>query len=89
MAALLIPTSAPAQPLWLDRDKVVEQLGRDYAEQPTAMGLASNGGVLELFTAAGGATWTLVLTMPNGLSVLLAAGEGWVDLPIKINGNPL
>ncbi len=87
VAALLSPTPAPGQPLWLDRDKVVEKLGRDYAEQPTAMGLASNGGVIELFTAADGATWTLVLTMPNGSSRLIAAGEGWEE--IKINGKPL
>ncbi len=67
---------------------MVEKLGRDYAERPTAMGLASNGGVLELFTAAGGATWTLVLTMPNGSSRLIAAGEGWVDLPTTSTPRP-
>ncbi len=89
MAALLIPISAAAQTLWLDRDKVVEKLGRDYAEQPTAMGLASNGGIIELFAAPDGATWTLVLTMPNGSSRMVAAGEGWTDLPLEINGKPL
>ena len=87
MAALLIPTSARGQSQWLDRAEVVGKLGRDYAEQPTAMGLASNGGVIELFTSSDGATWTLVLTMPNGSSRLIAAGEGWEE--IKINGNPL
>ncbi len=89
VAALLIPTSARGQSQWLDRDEVVGKLARDHAEQPTAMGLASNGGIIELFTSPLGATWTLVLTMPNGSSRLIAAGEGWFDVPIKIKGKPL
>ena len=68
---------------------MVGKLARDYAEHPTGMGLASNGGIIELFTAPDGATWTLVLTMPNGSSRMVAAGEGWTDVPIKINGKPL
>ena len=92
MAALVITgctTPARGQSQWLDRAEVVEKLGAKYGEQPTAMGLASNGGIIELFTSPLGATWTLVLTMPNGSSRLVAAGEGWVDVPIKINGKPL
>ena len=53
------------------------------------MGLASNGGVVELFTASDGATWTLVLTMPNGLSRLVAAGESWGRLPVTIKGDSM
>ena len=87
-AALLIPTSAAAQTLWLDRDKVVEQLGHDYAEQAIAMGVASNGGIIELFTAPGGATWTLVLTMPNGMSAIMITGQGWDSIPSRVIGPP-
>ena len=89
LAALLIPAPALGQSPWVTRDQVVDKLGRDYAEQPTAMGLASNGGIIELFTATHGATWTLVLTMPNGLSRLIAAGEGWATVPNEIKGKPL
>ncbi len=85
-AALLAIGSAAAQTPWIDRDTVVDRLGTEYAEQPTAMGLASNGGVIELFTAADGATWTLVLTMPNGLSTFIAAGEAWTAVPITVAG---
>ncbi len=86
-ASLLAIGSASAQSLWIDRDELVEKLGVEYAEQPTAMGLASNGGVIELFTAPDGATWTLVLTMPNGSSRLVAAGEGWTAVPIRVAGS--
>lgn len=86
-AAALSPVGlASAQTPWIDRDEVVEKLGAEYAEAPTAMGLASNGGVIELFTAPGGATWTLVLTMPNGLSRIVADGEGWTAVPITVAG---
>ena len=89
-AASLLPiASASAQSQWLDRAEVVEKLGAEYGEQPTAMGLASNGGVIELFTAPDGATWTLVLTMPNGSSRLVAAGEGWTVVPMRVAGSDL
>jgi hypothetical protein len=74
---------------WLDRGRVIAQLERDYAERPAGAGVASNGGVMELFIAPGGATWTLVLTMPNGLSRLVAAGEGWASVPPRLEGAPL
>lgn len=85
-AALLAIGSASAQTMWIDRAEVVERLGTLYAEHPSAMGVASNGGVVELFTAAHGETWTLVLTMPNGLSRIVAAGEGWTAVPMTVAG---
>lgn len=72
---------ATAENLWMERTKVVAELGGKYAEAPTALGVSSNGGVLELFTAEDGATWTMVITMPNGLSTVVANGEHWI--PVK------
>ncbi len=85
-AALFAVGPAPAQTMWIDRAEVVKRLGTMYAEAPSAMGVASNGGVMELFTAPDGETWTLVLTMPNGLSRIIAAGEGWTAVPITVAG---
>ena len=87
-AALLLPIgSASAQSQWIERDEVVQKLGAEYGEQPAALGLASNGGVMELFAAPDGATWTLVITMPNGSSRLIAAGEGWTTAPMRVAGS--
>jgi predicted exporter len=86
-ASLLPIGSALAQSQWVDRKEVVEKLGAEYAEQPTAMGLASNGGVIELFTAPDGVTWTMVLTMPDGSSRLITAGESWIKMPIRVAGS--
>ena len=83
VASLFPVLSASAQSLWIDRDEVVAKLDGHYAESPTAMGLASNGGVVELFSAADGETWTLVLTMPDGRSTIVATGEGWIAAPVS------
>ena len=70
-----------------ERAKVVQQLDGKYAETPTALGLTSNGGVIELFVTANGSTWTLVITMPNGLSTIVTSGQHWTMVP-SIKGQP-
>ena len=62
-------------------DQVVKWLLKDYAEVPISIGLSSSGAVLEVFASPGGDTWTIVVTMPNGTSCLVANGEGWYDIP--------
>jgi hypothetical protein len=37
-----------------------------YAEAPIALGKASNGGLIEVFTSNSGATFTIIITMPDG-----------------------
>ena len=40
------------------------------------MGLASNGAVIELYTADTG-TWTMLITKPGGVTCVMGSGEGW------------
>lgn len=73
---ILMATPAAAQnvPLCAPRGKVIKHLADKYKEQRTWRGITSRG-LLELFTAPGGKTWTLVLTAPRGLACLIAAGH--------------
>lgn len=71
---------AAAQQTSLTRAEVVQQLDGRYSEKPVALGLASNGGIIEVFTTRDGSTWTIVLTMPNGMSAVVAVGESWTAL---------
>ncbi len=88
MAALLNPTSALAQrPACTKRGDVVDHLGKKYSEVPVAMGLANNGGVIEVLSSKTGESWTIIITMPNGTACMIAAGENWEE--IKNNGKPL
>ncbi|MBL6927819.1 MAG: hypothetical protein ISR44_01495 [Rhodospirillales bacterium] len=70
-------TPASAQVACAKHADLVEQLGTKHAEAPIGIGLASNGGIVQVFSSEDGVTWTIVMTMPNGISCLMAAGESW------------
>ena len=71
--------------LWADRHMVVDQLAKSYAA-PRALGITSEGAVLELFTAGDGDTWTIVVTLPSGMSRIVATGQNWMHRPLLIKG---
>ncbi len=72
--------SARAQSMCTTHTEVVKQLASQHSETPAAIGLASNGGVVEVFTTGDGSTWTMVITMPDGMTCMMAAGEAWESL---------
>jgi hypothetical protein len=77
-ALLLIAGVANAQqPLCSTRADITMQLSEQYAEVPVALGVANNGGVMEVLSAPNGKTWTLILTMPNGQSCMIMAGDSF------------
>jgi hypothetical protein len=90
LSALLIgwgalPSALRAEAVCGQRGQIVAGLDKKYAEKPTAMGLSSNGTVLEVLASDSG-SWTLIITHPNGISCLLAAGEDWENLPRAVVG---
>ena len=82
LGAALISRPAPAQSAdaGLPRWALVKVLGDSYAEMPVAFGLAESGGLIEVFASAEGATWTMVLSMPSGLSYVVTSGEDWTPV---------
>jgi hypothetical protein len=68
-----------------DRAKIIQGLEGKFAEKPTSMGLARNGTLIEVLTSAKG-SWTIISTQPSGHSCLVAAGEQWVNVPVKAPG---
>lgn len=76
-----------AQEAWVERAEVLSNLSKTYTEAPVGLGLTSEGAVIELFTRPDGATWTLVITLPNGLSRIVATGEAWISIPQPVKGN--
>ncbi|MFQ5763876.1 MAG: hypothetical protein ACE5GT_03015 [Rhodospirillales bacterium] len=65
-----------------ERAEVLTTLDGKYAEKPVSMGLASNGTVVEVLNSEDG-SWTIIVTAPNGVSCLLAAGDYWQEVPDK------
>ena len=72
-----------------DRNSAISHLAKAYKEQPVAMGLASSGGVVEILTNEDGKTWSIIVTTPNGVTCLVAAGEGWEALEPVASGKVL
>ncbi len=70
------------------RTDVLTQLKGNYAEKPRAMGLASNGFVVEVLSSEDG-TWTIIITQPDGLTCLMATGKHWQPVIAKAKGIPL
>ncbi len=74
------PASAQGAPsICTARDGLLSQLESKYGEVPVAIGVA-DGALIELLTDKDGRTWTIILTSPQGLSCLIASGEGWRPL---------
>lgn len=80
LATAVFASAAQAAPACGKRDDVLAQLSERYREAPIGIGVAGNGGLIELLTASTGTTWTLIITLPNGPTCLLAAGQDWQPL---------
>ena len=78
--------TASAQSLCTTRAQVTKQLDSRYSEAPVAIGLSRNGGVVEVLSTSDGSTWTMIITMPDGTSCMMAAGEAWENLPASLRG---
>lgn len=59
------------------RQDALSMLARNHGETPAQTGVSSTGALVEVLTRPDGATWSILVTMPGGLSCLVAAGEGW------------
>jgi len=77
LATAVFAAGVQAAPACGKRDDVLAQLSEKFKEAPVGIGLAGNGGLIELLTAKTGTTWTLIITLPNGPTCLLAAGRDW------------
>lgn len=83
------PDPAQAQgPACVKRKDLLKHLEARFSEVPVALGLSENGSVVEVFAAKDGATWTVTMTMPNGLSCLIASGQEWQDVPRVVSAGP-
>jgi hypothetical protein len=62
------------------RDTALAHLAAKYGEAPVAVGVTSKGGLVEVLTTGDGGTWSIIVSMPNGTSCLVAEGEGWRNM---------
>ena len=74
-----------ATDLCTKRASMVKALANKYEEQRRGIGVASKSGVMEFYVSHKG-TWTMLMTMPNGMSCIMAAGRDWEEFAAKPAG---
>ena len=57
----------------------IDQLAKVFNEKVVGLGLGKNQqSVVELYVSSKG-SWTILVTLTNGMSCIAAAGENWTD----------
>ena len=77
--AAIAPTAASAQVACGARDAVVAKLSEKYGEVRRGGGLSSPTEIFEIWASEATGSWTILKTTPNGLSCIMAVGDGWQD----------
>ncbi len=62
------------------RNQVVDRLATKYGETRQSMGLGSNNAVMEVFASVESGSWTITVTMANGVTCLVASGQAFEEL---------
>ncbi len=71
------------------RPQVLERLNGGFGETRQSIGLGSNNSVIEVFASASTGSWTITVTMPDGTTCLVAAGDAFERLDeVKPVGDP-
>lgn len=79
--ALLAAGQAVAQPRnCAERQTVVDRLAEGYGETRQSIGLGANNSVVEVFASEETGTWTITVTMPDGMTCLVASGQAFERL---------
>ncbi|MEL7149303.1 MAG: hypothetical protein AAGK71_01150 [Pseudomonadota bacterium] len=87
--ALLAPLAAQAQGQNCgNRELVLERLTSKYGESRQSIGMAPKGRVVEVYASTETGTWTITVTMPNGITCLVASGQSFeaLDEPVAPAG---
>jgi hypothetical protein len=88
VAASIALSASPAQSASLaqalrncgDRETILAKLQSAYDEEPDAIGLMSDGDVLEVVVSDTTGTWTILGTYPKRPTCIVAAGTAWRSL---------
>ena len=73
-----LPALASAQAVCGARAQIVSTLGEKYLESRHGLGLVGKDGqgMMELFVSKRG-SWTMLMTMAQGTTCIIAAGQQW------------
>ncbi len=87
IAAAFSPAPAQAQQVCAERIGILKHLDKNHKEAPQSLGVTASGKVVEVLVSDKG-TWTIIVTAPNGVSCLVAAGESWENIERVASNKP-
>ncbi len=62
------------------RADVIKRLAQTYGETRRGIGIARQGAVMEVFASDAKGSWTIVVTLPEGVTCLIASGQSYEAL---------
>lgn len=69
------------------RANVIEHLADQFEQARQSVGLSPDGqAMIETFANSETGTWTILVSLPNGMSCLIADGIGWEAVDEKPQG---
>jgi hypothetical protein len=85
LAVLSSPAAATSMSYCGERTKIVEVLNTKYQESRLSGGIIGEAGtgIMELFVSKKG-TWTILATMAQGKTCIVAAGQAWQEMLDKV-----
>ena len=63
-----------------ERAQVVQRLVEGYGETRRSLGPGANNTIIEVFASVGTGTWTIIVTLPSGITCLVAAGQAYEEI---------
>lgn len=77
---LMTATAVSAEPNCGPRAAVIAHLSDNFGESRQSIGLGQEGRVVEVFASIETGSWTITVTLPNGMTCLVAAGSAFEQL---------
>jgi hypothetical protein len=78
LVATILSGVASAAPMQCGpRNDVLARLADSRHEQPSSVALTNDGQLLEVLKSDSDLAWTMLITSPQGLSCIVAEGDGW------------
>jgi len=62
------------------RENVVTRLAEGFGETRQSVGIGANNAVVEVFASDETGSWTIIFTMPTGMSCLVASGQSFEEV---------
>lgn len=87
--AVALGPPAVAQSTCMPRDNLVDSLNSKFSETLAGGGLQTEQRLIEVWRSADSGTFTIIMTRPDGISCVLAAGQNWHDsaaVPAGVSG---